>query len=263
MNRRLVLLNVALLALAGVLAWMLRADWFGAHAKESAVLARKGEPRKILAPPPLPPVKPVTPAEYLDVAGKMLFTKDRNPTVVIEVPPVKPEPPMPPLPRYYGQIAIGEPVALLSLPPAAQRGYHAGDTIGDFTLVSFDRDNIKFEWKGKPVERKVEDLRPKEDAPAAAQSNAVAAAAAHANVPNTTSSVSLSGRVTALGGGANGDGGKPEDSSGDSTMGPLQPDGSHACNPSDTSPAGTVHSGFIKNVTSTIVGILCNWEKLK
>ena len=267
MNRKLVLLNVALLGLAGALVWMLRANWSGAQAKERAVLARKVEPKKILPPPPLPPVKPVTPAEYLDVAGKMLFTKDRNPTVVVEAPPVKPEPPMPALPRYYGQMAIGEPVALLSVGAGAQRGYRAGDTIGDFTLVSFDRDNIEFAWSGKSVRRKVEDLRPKDEAPTAASqrsaAGAAAPAAAAANVPNTTSSVgSLSGRVTALGGGSTASG-KTEDSGGDSTFGPLQPDGSHACAPSDTSPSGTVHSGFIKTVTSTIVGILCNWEKLK
>jgi len=267
LNRRLVLLNLALLALAGALVWMLRADWSGAQAKERAVLARKVEPKKILPPPSLPPVKPVTPAEYVDVAGKMLFAKDRNPTVVVEAPPAKPEPPMPALPRYYGQMAIGEPVALLSLPPAAQRGYRAGDTIGDFKLVSFDRDNIEFEWSGKSVRRKVEDLRPKDEAPAAAsqRSAAAAPAATAANVPNTTSSVgSLSGgKVTALGGGSSTAGGKTEDTSGDSVLGPLQPDGSHACLPSDTSPSGTVHSGFIKTVTATIVGILCNWEKLK
>jgi hypothetical protein len=268
LNRRLVLLNVALLALAGALVWLLRSDWFSARAKESAVLARKVEPKKILAPPAPPPVKAVSPAEYLDVAGKMLFAKDRNPTVVIEAPPAKPEPPMPPLPRYYGQMAIGDPVALLSLPPAAQRGYHAGDTIGDFTLVSFDRDKIEFEWHGKSVERKVEDLRPKEETPTAASQRGAAAAsvAAAPNTPNTTSSVGNlgGGKITALGGAASSAaGGKTEDSSGDSVMGPLQPDGSHSCAPSDTSPSGTVHSGFIKNVTPTVVGILCNWEKLK
>jgi hypothetical protein len=117
----------------------------------------------------------------------------------------------------------------------------------------------------------LDELRPKDDAPAAAQRANTAAAAANpaASVPNTTSSVgSLGGgtpnRVSALGGASsNTDNGKAADSSGDSVMGPLQPDGSHSCNPSDSSPSGTVHSGFIKTVTPTVVGILCNWEKLK
>jgi hypothetical protein len=270
LNRKLVLLNVAFLALAGALAWTLRSDWFSAHIKESAVLSQTVAPKKILAPPPPPPVKTVSPAEYVDVASRMLFAKDRNPTVVIEPPPAKPEPPMPALPRYYGQMAIGDPVALLSLAAGAQRGYKAGDAIGDFTLVSFDRDNIEFEWHGKPVKRKVEELRPKDEGPAVSQVGTVAAAPANpAAAANTTSSVGLLGggtpaRVSSLGGGTSGaDGGKPADSSGDSVMGPAQPDGSHSCVPADSSPPGTVHSGFIKNVTPTVVGILCNWEKLK
>jgi hypothetical protein len=266
LNRRLVLLNLALLALAGALIWMLRADWFSARAKESSVLARRVPPKAVLAPPALPPVKPVAPAEYLDVAGKMLFAKDRNPTVVIEVAPAKPEPPMPALPRYYGQMAIGEPVALLSLPPAAQRGYRVGDTIGDFTLVSFDRDNIAFEWHGKPVARRVEELRPKEETVAAAGARGGEPSPAPTAPGPVTSSVTLAGdRAKSLGaaGGNAANNNKTEDTSGDSVMGPLQPDGSHACIAADSSPSGTVHSGFIKNVTPTVVGILCNWEKLK
>ena len=259
---------MALLALVVALIWVLRSDWFSAQMKERAVLAQKIEPRKILAPPSPPTVKPVSAGEYVDVAGKMLFAKDRNPTVVLEPPPAKPEPPMPALPRYYGQMAIGEPVALLSLAAGSQRGYHAGDAIGDFTLVSFDRDNIEFEWQGKPVKRTIEELRAKDEAPAAQRGNASSAAATPAAAaPNTTSSASslgagLPNRVSSLGI-ASGDSGKPADSSSDSVMGPLQPDGSHACDPSDSSPAGSVHSGFIKTVTGSIVGILCNWEKLK
>jgi hypothetical protein len=267
LNRKLVLLNVALLALAGALVWMLRAAWLNSQAKEHAVLARTVPPKKILAPPPPLPVKTVTPAEYIDVAGKMLFAKDRNPTVILEAPPAKPEAPMPALPRYYGQMAIGEPVALLSLAAGSQRGYHAGDPIGDFTLVSFDRDRIEFEWKGKSIQRKVEELRPKDDAPAAVQRAGAAPAGTSPNAPNTTSSVGLMGggrAATALGGAsAATSGGKAEDPGGDSVMGPLQPDGSHSCLPADSSPPGTVHSGFIKNVTPTVVGILCNWELLK
>ena len=267
MNRRLVLLNLALLALAAALVWALRTDWFSQQTKEQAVLSQKVEPKKILAPPSPPPVKPVSPSDYVDVAGKMLFAKDRNPTVVLEPPPAKPEPPMPALPRYYGQMAIGEPVALLSAAGAAQRGYHAGDAIGDFTLVGFDRDNIEFEWKGKSVKRKLEELRAKDEAPPEARANASAGANPAAPAVNATSSAASLGapaRIASLGGASgSSDSGKPADSSGDTVLGPALPDGSHACLPADSSPPGTVHSGFIKTVTGSIVGTLCNWEKLK
>ena len=168
MNRRLVLLNLALLALAGALVWTLRTNWLAAKARERAVLQRKVAAKPVLAPPPLPTVKTVAPAEYIDVAGKMLFSKDRNPTVVVEAPKPAPEPVMPALPNYHGQMAIGEPVILLSMTAnAVQRSYHAGDQIGDFKLVSFDENRVDFEWKGKNVERKLEELRPRETAPAA------------------------------------------------------------------------------------------------
>ena len=38
MNRKLVFLNLALLALAGVLAWTLRANWFSAQSQQRAVI---------------------------------------------------------------------------------------------------------------------------------------------------------------------------------------------------------------------------------
>src|ERR1019366_6395062 len=111
----------------------------------------------------LPGVKAGAPAEYIDVAGKMLFSKDRNPTVVVEAPKPVPEPVMPALPNYHGQMSIGEPVILLSMSAnATQRSYHAGDQVGDFKLVSFDENRVDFEWKGKNIERKLEELKPKE-----------------------------------------------------------------------------------------------------
>jgi hypothetical protein len=60
---------------------------------------------------------------------------------------------MPALPKYHGQMAIGEPVVFLSIASQSQRGYHAGEDIGDFRIANFDRDKIAFEWRGKTVER--------------------------------------------------------------------------------------------------------------
>jgi len=250
LNRRLVILNVALLGLAGLLVWTLRAHWSGAQAQQRAVLQRKTEPRKILAPPSPPPVKPVSPGEYLDVASRMLFSKDRNPTVVIEAPPPKPEPPMPALPAYHGQMAIGEPVAFLSLASTAQRGYRAGESIGDFKLVSFDRESIRFDWNGKTVERKLDELRPKETAQA---SPPPAPAAAPSAVKPVTSLGLASGSSTT----------NAQPTSDDPMMGPVLSDGTRGCVPSDTSPGGTVHAGYRKDMTMTIVGALCHWELLK
>jgi hypothetical protein len=182
----------------------------------------------------------------------MLFSKDRNPTVVIEPAPVKPEPPMPALPNYHGQMAIGEPIAFLSTSAAAQRGYHAGDTIGDFKLVSFDHETIEFEWKGKSVERKLDELRPKEVAQVAPPRPAAAP------VPSAAPS-----KPVALGGSSSNSSSNPSSTSDDPMFGPLQADGTRACVPSDTSPSGTVHSGYRKDMTLTLFGAVCHWEPQK
>ena len=111
------------------------------------------------------------PANYLEVAQKTLFSKDRNPNVIIEVappPPPKPEEPPPPRPDYYGQMGLGEPVAFLSAEKGGQKGFRAGEEVGPFKLVAFNRETITFEWKGKTLEYPLEELKPKEPVPAAA-----------------------------------------------------------------------------------------------
>jgi hypothetical protein len=187
MNRRIVLLNVALVALVGALGWALRANWLEAQAREHAVLRRRVPPKAVLAPPSYPGVQPPAPAEYIDVANKMLFSKDRNPTVMVEPPKPAPEPVMPALPNYSGQMSIGEPVIFLNVGRDVQHSYHAGDKIGDFKLVSFDEDKIVFEWNGKNVERKLEELRPRQilaqAATGAAGDAGAGPAAGQVNVP--------------------------------------------------------------------------------
>ena len=288
MNRRLVLLNLALLALAGTLVWTLRVNWIQSKARERAVLQRKIAAKAVLAPPPLPTVKAVAPGDYIDVASKMLFSKDRNPTVVVEPPKPPPEPVMPALPSYHGQMTIGEPVILLSMSAnALQRSYHAGDQVGDFKLVSFDENRVDFEWKGKDVERKLEELRPKDTAVAGAQAGKPAAAApvsaaaatsarpvssldhpssvAPASANNTSASATPApSKVTSLGGSSStANNSSSGDTSGDSTFGPLLPSGDRACIPADNSAVGTVHSGFMKVQSMGIFGASCSWTEVK
>ncbi len=288
MNRRLVLLNLALLALAGALVWTLRTNWLAAKARERAVLQRKVAAKTVLAPPPLPAVKTVAPAEYIDVAGKMLFSKDRNPTVVVEPPKPPPEPVMPALPNYHGQISIGEPVILLSTSAnAVQRSYHAGDQVGDFKLVSFDDAHADFEWKGKNVERKLEELRPKETgtqagtqtggpsgrtavAPASASSAAATPVPSVASLDHPSPAAAASATpapakaVTSLSASSNSaNNSSSADTTGDSVFGPLSTTGDRPCLPTDTSPVGTVHSGFIKVQSMSIFGASCSWTEVK
>ncbi|MDP8991008.1 MAG: hypothetical protein M3N41_13125 [Acidobacteriota bacterium] len=287
MNRRIVLLNLALLALVGALGWVLRENWLAAQARERAVLRHKVAPRAVLAPPRIPAVQAAAPAEYIDVANKMLFSKDRNPIVVVEPPKPAPEPVMPALPTYSGQMSIGEPVIFLSVAKDVQHGYHAGDPVGDFKVVSFDRDNIVLEWKGKTVERKLEDLRvqqilaqagagvamPRSSTPTPGYPISVtsdnpstdfnAGAAPAASSSSSTASLAAASPTTSLGGSKAGDGSNASDASEDGMLGAELPGGFRACVPADTSPAGTMHSGYRKVQSMSIFGASCDWEPVK
>jgi hypothetical protein len=159
--------------------------------------------------------------------------------------------------------------------------------VGDFKLVSFDEDRVAFEWKGKNVERKLEELRPKEaavqastQAAAPASVSAATAApmrsvasldhpapvAAAASVSSTSASATPAPAkaVTSLGGTSSAaNNGSAGDPSGDSTFGPLLSSGDRACLPSDNSPVGTVHSGFMKVQSVGIFGASCSWTEVK
>ncbi|MGA3200928.1 MAG: hypothetical protein ABSF12_00370 [Bryobacteraceae bacterium] len=246
MNRKLILLNLGLVALAGWLFWMLRLKWVELHMHESTVLALSPQVRKrLVPPPPLPPFKPMAASDYNEVAQKTLFAKDRNPNVIIEVKPVAappPPPPMPALPFYYGTMSIGDPpVIMLKLPKDTQKRYHAGEKVGPFELVSFDSEKIVFEWDGKMVERKPEDLKEKESATpeAAAAAPKPAAAAAAAPVAKTISSDEM----------------KDADRLG------LDEGNVRLCVPGDTSPSGTVVGEYKKKVLNGPFGQTCTWEK--
>jgi len=243
-NRKLILLNLVLLAIAGWLGWTLRLRWLDAQARERAIFDQAARAKTILPPPPVPQVQPVTPAEYIDVAQRMLFSKDRNPNVVIETPPPKPEPKMPALPFYFGQMAFGDPIVLLSTTSNGdQQAYHAGEKIGPFQVVSFDRDKITLDWNGKMVERKLEELAPKESPQQAA-----------APAPPATSSgpgvKALSSPAASLANDKN-----PQ-------LGQDMGSGFRACVAGENSPAGTILDGYRKVISQGLMGQSCFWEKV-
>ena len=145
---------------------------------------------------------------------------------------------MPALPKYHGQMAIGEPIVFLSSANQSQRGYHAGEDIGDFRIANFDRDKIAFEWRGKTVERSVAELAPKDDAPPPPQAGAPAGARP----------------VTPLASPP------PPDKKPDPALGDDMGGGFRTCVPAETSPAGTVIAGYKKVLAQTMFGQTCHWE---
>jgi hypothetical protein len=115
LTRRILLLDLLLVGLTALACWQLRQEWLAAKAREEAMLRKSVRP--VPPPPPgvLPLAPPVTAAAYNEIAQRMLFSKDRNPVVVVETVPPPPPPPMPPLPTLLGVMNLGEgPVAILS-----------------------------------------------------------------------------------------------------------------------------------------------------
>jgi hypothetical protein len=255
MNRKIVLLNLALvLAIAG-LGWMLRKHWLEGEAETRSLMSQKVQPPAVMPPPAPAPVPAVSPSDYLEVATKTLYSSDRNPNVVVDPQkPPPPPPPMPALPVYYGQMAFGgDPVVVLTIAGTPeQKSYAVGQKVGDFKLVAFNRDTITFDWNGKEVERKLEELAPKQtqqQTPGAAPpSPAPAPAAATVNA------------VTSIGGNTT-----PSTSAKDPLSGNDMGGGLRACAAGDTSPAGTVINGWKKVMGGGLLGMgqSCHWEQQK
>jgi hypothetical protein len=257
MSRKIILLNLALLALAGTLVWQARLHYLETKAHEREILRRAAHPRPVLAPPAVPQPQPVQSMQYLDVAQRTLFSRDRNPTVVIEPPPPKPEPPMPALPTYYGQINLGDPVIFLSVGGGAQKRFQVGDKVGDFKLLSFNQDTVTLGWADtKQVEKKLNEIKAKVDQPSAAAQPFTGVYQAPA--PPGAPSSSGGAQIKSLSGPLSNDSVKP-----DSAVGADRGDGFRGCVMTDTTPAGTVVDGYRKVVTTTLMGKSCYWEKAK
>jgi len=257
MNRKIVLLNLALLALAGALGWQARRHYREMKAHEREILLRSAQTRPVLAPPPLPQPAPVAPVQYIDVAQRTLFAKDRNPNVILDPPPPPPpEKPIPPMPTYYGQIGfVDPPVIFLTIGNTPQKRFQAGDKVGDFKLVSFDRDTITLGWNDKKVERKLDDLKAKVDQ---APQGPVAGSYQAPAPPSPSGAASSGSRVKPLGGSSS------DSVRSDSAVGvTINGTDFRGCMMNDPTPDGAVVDGYRKNIRTTLMGKSCYWEKVK
>jgi hypothetical protein len=256
LNRKLVFLNLALLAALAALAWQIRLRWQEAQAREQAVLAGKPPPAPVLPVPAPQTAGPLKPADYLDVAQKMVFSPDRNPEVVIEAAPEKP---VPPFPVAHGVIDLGAgaTVILSDKPEAPQKSYRAGDKVGQFQLASVSSKEIVLEWEGKTfsktiAELKVKEKPPEQAQPAAAVSQSQPIDLSRNNPHQITSAEKLAEAQKAL-------------NSASGNMPGIDTGGSvRNCAPGDDSPPGTVMGGYRKVVTSSpFGGRACRWEPVR
>ncbi len=244
MGGKLRLLDLGLLVLAGLLYWHLRGEWIGSHKRDLALLNGALPAARVRGLAPLDKVGPVTAADFADVATQDLFSKDRNPNVIVDPPPPPKEKPVPPFPVAYGVMlwdGVPPTVVLSERAGGAQKGYHPGDTIGPWTLLSVDSSYAEFQWDGKQFKKRIDELI---DRAALAQATAAPVSAAQAAAAKPAAAKSLSSQTR-------------------SGPGVDQGGGFHGCTAGDDSPDGTVVDGMKKVVVATPFGSSCHWETTK
>lgn len=243
MTRKLLLLDLALVALLFALAWQMRREWVWAHAREQALLRARINPKPVPPLAPLAKVAPLAAVSYADVAQMNLFSKDRNPQVIIEQALPVPKP-MPPFPVARGVLLWDgtPPTVLLSERPGSmQKGYHPGDRIGEWKILSVDNQYVIFEWDGKQFKKRLDELMD--------QTALLMAEAPPSPAPSIAPAAS---RVQSL--------------SDSSKSGPGIDVGAanmRMCTPGDKTPPGTIVDGMKKVVSATPFGDACRWEAVK
>jgi hypothetical protein len=145
---------------------------------------------------------------------------------------------MPELPRYHGQMNLGDgPLALLvEKPGMPEKALKAGETIGQFKLVDVNTNEITFAWtfNGELARRSLRELA---DSTAPAPAADARPAAANVAAPPPVKSAMGPGELTGQ--------------------------GTRLCDPNDSTPAGSVVNGYKKTEGRTPFGKFCVWDPVK
>ena len=257
MKPKFVALNLLLLlGIAGV-TWQGKVRWDEAEARRRATFNVVVKPHPVPPAISLPRPETASAQKYNEVAQKNLFSKDRDPNVVID-PPKAPEPPkpMPKLPVVYGVMGLPSGVRALMAEKSgdAAAAVRTGDSVGEFKVLALDMKKVTFEWQDKQITKNIDDLvdraGPQDRAAAAGPVGTAPAGAAplaagpalprQAPAANTAPPANLASNPDVGGGGT----------------GPAE----KACG-SDNSPAGTVVDGYKKVIVPTPFGPSCRWLK--
>jgi hypothetical protein len=239
LRKKLLLADLLLAALVVLAGTTVREKWREARKREQVAL---GQRAREVPPPPYSPssdVPPLLAASYNDVAQQMLFSPDRNPTVIVEVAQPKE---MPALPVLSGVLNLGDgPAALLAAKAGeSPREVRPGEKIGEFRLVSIGVDELVLEWDGRNLTRKFRDLIARASAEEArAASVAPPPAAPQTQMESVVASSDLATPGRDVGGGI------------------------RACQLGDTSPNGTVRDGYRKVIVNLPMGAGCRWEPVR
>jgi hypothetical protein len=143
---------------------------------------------------------------------------------------------MPPLPVVYGVLGLpsGTKALMSEKAGAPSIPVRTGDKIGEFKIAALDQQNVTFDWDGKQISKKIDELidRSTPAPPASAQpARAGPAAPAAPATPKPASTQNV-----AAGPGPGG-----------------------SCVPGDNSPPGTVVGNMKKRSVPTPFGASCSW----
>ena len=242
MNPKLVVLNAVLLLVVIFGGVQLHNQYQAAKARQAALGAVRISP--VPAPPfvALPNDPPVLPSGYKDVALQDLFHPSRNPEIVKELPPPPPPPPpMPELPRFHGQMNLGDgPITLLAEKAGMpEKAIKPGETIGQFKLVDVNTSEITFAWtfNGELARRSLSSMMDHAEAAAGTGATDARSSPEPSAPPPPIKSVIGPGALTGQ--------------------------GTKICEPNDSTPAGTVVDGFRKTEGRTPFGAFCVWDPVK
>lgn len=241
MKKRLLLLNLILLAALGLLGWQLRRKYLEAKQREWAMLSQTVPAAPVAGVPALRKGVPLDATAYQDTVAKNLFSKDRNPSPIPDPPaPPPPPPPQPAFPVVRGVMLWNgaPPTAVMSIQKgsAEQHGYHPGEKIGEWKILSVDNKYIGLEWNGQQFMKRIDELidrTPIVMAEAPAQQTVAAAAPPPAS---KNLSESKNGQGADMGADIRG------------------------CVADDKSPPGSIVDGRKKMVNATPFGTVCRWE---
>ena len=245
MNRKLIFLNLLLAAGVAAAGWQWRVNNLKAREREQAYMKRTANPGQVPVYVPATPPQPVQAASYLNVAQQMLFSRDRNPNVVIEAIPEKP---VPAFPAAHGVLAMGDEVSVIlsAAGKSDQKGYRKGDKVGAFVIGALTPEEIVFEWEGKQFKKAIADLKVKEVAQAPPPPQPEVAQVKVNTGPITPKEVveELQKPTAGLPG---------IDTGGQDLV----------CAPGDTSPAGSIQGNWRKVVNKTPFGNVCRWVAVR
>jgi hypothetical protein len=256
LRRNLIILDLLLLALCALAVWRFMDYRRERRAEQSRFLAR----REAGYPPPAiplpPPPAPATASAYVQVAQELLLSPDRNPDVIVDV--VAPKP-MPPLPRAYGAFSFGQGprVVLAERAGSRQHSYPIGGQIGPFKVLAITQAGVVFDWEGRRVAARYQDMRDltasgAESASAGRPAPPVPASSATRSTPAAAELGENKSNLKSL-------------SSNSDVRGKLGAGGSEyrTCLKGDDSPDGTITEGFRKVVVPSPMGNSCHWEKVQ